>query len=156
MAALQRGGQEMLHSSCSVSWVEGLVLVFCLSWLHRCVQSQRQAAVQQPRRKLLGTTPRVTPKAASGGQREVYMCASCPPPHAAWPGVMGWACLRRPIAYTCMYRNAYAGAKKYKAGISPPVRRVSRQATGGSRGGVVTVSHLRHWSPCRARRGVGT
>ncbi|KAG0718364.1 hypothetical protein GWK47_052539 [Chionoecetes opilio] len=55
-----------------------------------------------------------------------------------------------------MYRNAYAGAKKYKAGISPPVRRVSRQATGGSRGGVVTVSHLRHWSPCRARRGVGT
>ncbi|KAG0719741.1 hypothetical protein GWK47_049887 [Chionoecetes opilio] len=55
-----------------------------------------------------------------------------------------------------MYRNAYAGAKKYKAGIRPPVRRVSRQATGGSRGGVVTVSHLRHWSPCRARRGVGT
>ncbi|KAG0722343.1 hypothetical protein GWK47_006079 [Chionoecetes opilio] len=43
-----------------------------------------------------------------------------------------------------MYRNAYAGAKKYKAGISPPVRRVSRQATGGSRGDVVTVSHLRH------------
>ncbi|KAG0722184.1 hypothetical protein GWK47_044995 [Chionoecetes opilio] len=38
-------------------------------------------------------------------------------------------------------------------GISPPVRRVSRQATGGSRGGVVTVSHLRHWSPCRARQG---
>ncbi|KAG0726817.1 hypothetical protein GWK47_035824 [Chionoecetes opilio] len=36
------------------------------------------------------------------------------------------------------------GAKKYKAGISPPVRRVSRQATGGSRGDVVTVSHLRH------------
>ncbi|KAG0710215.1 hypothetical protein GWK47_023273 [Chionoecetes opilio] len=35
-----------------------------------------------------------------------------------------------------MYRNAYAGAKKYKAGISPPVRRVSRQATGGSRGDV--------------------
>ncbi|KAG0716484.1 hypothetical protein GWK47_009599 [Chionoecetes opilio] len=55
-----------------------------------------------------------------------------------------------------MYRNAYAGAKKYKAGISPPVRRVSRQATGGSRGDVVTVSHLRHWSPCRARQGVGT
>ncbi|KAG0727032.1 hypothetical protein GWK47_035479 [Chionoecetes opilio] len=54
-----------------------------------------------------------------------------------------------------MYRNAYAGAKKYKAGISPPVRRVSRQATGGSRGDVVTVSHLRHWSPCRARQGVG-
>ncbi|KAG0725848.1 hypothetical protein GWK47_004532 [Chionoecetes opilio] len=45
---------------------------------------------------------------------------------------------------TSMYRNAYAGAKKYKAGISPPVRRVSRQATGGSRGDVVTVSHLRH------------
>ncbi|KAG0722594.1 hypothetical protein GWK47_044204 [Chionoecetes opilio] len=55
-----------------------------------------------------------------------------------------------------MYRNAYAVAKKYKAGISPPVRRVYRQATGGSRGGVVTLSHLRHWSPCRARRGVGT
>ncbi|KAG0730289.1 hypothetical protein GWK47_028524 [Chionoecetes opilio] len=60
------------------------------------------------------------------------------------------------VTVTWMYRNAYAGAKKYKAGISPPVRRVSRQATGGSRGDVVTVSHLRHWSPCRARQGVGT
>ncbi|KAG0710665.1 hypothetical protein GWK47_022326 [Chionoecetes opilio] len=60
------------------------------------------------------------------------------------------------FASLCMYRNAYAGAKKYKAGISPPVRRVSRQATGGSRGDVVTVSHLHHWSPCRARQSVGT
>ncbi|KAG0712324.1 hypothetical protein GWK47_018752 [Chionoecetes opilio] len=36
--------------------------------------------------------------------------------------------------------------KRYKAGISPAVRRLSRQATGGARGGVVMVSHLRHWS----------
>ncbi|KAG0712176.1 hypothetical protein GWK47_019056 [Chionoecetes opilio] len=43
----------------------------------------------------------------------------------------------------------------YKAGISPPVRRSSRQATGGSRGGVVRVSPLRHWSPGRPWQGVG-
>ncbi|KAG0720151.1 hypothetical protein GWK47_006936 [Chionoecetes opilio] len=51
--------------------------------------------------------------------------------------------------------KSYQTAKKYKAGISPPVRRLSRQATGGSRGGMVTVSHLRHWSPSRGRQGVG-
>ncbi|KAG0716554.1 hypothetical protein GWK47_009423 [Chionoecetes opilio] len=49
-----------------------------------------------------------------------------------------------------MYINTHStAAKKYKAGISPPVRRLSRQATVGSRGGVVTVSHLRHRSPGR-------
>ncbi|KAG0715593.1 hypothetical protein GWK47_011585 [Chionoecetes opilio] len=66
----------------------------------------------------------------------------------------GWRCMKYYGNDNSLNYDAET-AKKYKAGISPPVRRVSRQATGGSRGGVVTVRHLRHWSPGRGRQGVG-
>ncbi|KAG0727360.1 hypothetical protein GWK47_034805 [Chionoecetes opilio] len=101
-----------------------------------------------------GGVARSTPNITSLGVWRT-MRAALPSRPLSSPQPAGWAAgagpgLRGAVA------GRTGGAKKYKAGISPPVRRVYRQATGGSRGGVVTVSHLRHWSPCQARRGVGT
>ncbi|KAG0719954.1 hypothetical protein GWK47_049425 [Chionoecetes opilio] len=82
-----------------------------------------------------GSRPDIPPQLAEGG---VLVEGGAPSNHLASLAA------ETPAERESPHPATAAGAKKYKAGISPPVRRVSRQATGGSRGDVVTVSHLRH------------
>ncbi|KAG0702456.1 hypothetical protein GWK47_025086 [Chionoecetes opilio] len=63
----------------------------------------------------------------------------------------------RPVCGSCEWVGKHVDSeqKRYKAGISPAVRRLSRQATGGARGGVVMVSHLRPGFQPRGAAGCG-